>query len=59
MSWCPLRLCERPLSNLRGGVKRQDKMDVNLFSRDDDFIEQALRDGLPFFKRELVQMIPQ
>jgi hypothetical protein len=28
-------------------------MDVNLFSRDDDFADQALRDGLPFCKREL------
>ena len=34
-------------------------MDVNLFSRDDDLTDQALRDGLPFFERELVQMIPQ
>ena len=28
-------------------------MDVHLFSRDHDFADQALRDGLPFFKREL------
>ena len=59
MSWCPLRLCEPALRDPRGGVKRENKMDVNVFSRDDDFIDQALCDGLPFFKRELVQMIPQ
>jgi hypothetical protein len=32
-------------------------MDVDFLSRDGDFIDQALRDGLPFFKRELVQII--
>jgi hypothetical protein len=59
MSWCPLRLCEQTLRDLRGGFKMENTMDVNFFSRDDDFMDQALRDGLPFFKRELVQMIPQ
>jgi len=34
-------------------------MDVNVYSRDNDFIDQALRDGLPFFTRELVKTIPQ
>jgi len=34
-------------------------MDVHLFSRDDDFADQALRDGLPFFKRELRKVRPQ
>jgi hypothetical protein len=50
MSWCPLRLFEPTLRHLRGGVKRENKMDVNRFSRDDDFTDQALRDGLPFSK---------
>jgi hypothetical protein len=59
MSWAPLRLVEQTLRDLRGGFKRENKLDVNFFSRDDDFIDQALRDGLPFFKRELVKMIPQ
>jgi hypothetical protein len=59
MSWCPLRLVEQTLRDLRGGFKRENKMDVNVFSRDDDFIDQALGDGLPFFTRELVKMIPQ
>jgi hypothetical protein len=34
-------------------------MDVNFFSRDDDFADQALGDGLPFFKRELCKVIAQ
>jgi hypothetical protein len=34
-------------------------MHVHFFSRDDDFADQALRDGLPFFKRELRQIRPQ
>jgi hypothetical protein len=34
-------------------------MDGSFFSRDDDFIDQARRDGLPFFTRELVKIIPQ
>jgi hypothetical protein len=59
MSWCPLRLFEPTLRDLRGGFKRENNMDVNFFSRDDDFIDQALRDSLPFFTRELVKMIPQ
>jgi hypothetical protein len=59
MSWYPLRLFEQTLRDLRGGVKRENKMDVDFLSRDGDFIDQALRDGLPFFKRELVKMIPQ
>ena len=34
-------------------------MHVHFFSRDDDFADQALRDGLPFFKRELRKIRPQ
>jgi hypothetical protein len=32
-------------------------MDVNGFSRDDDFADRALGDGLPFFKRELFKVM--
>jgi hypothetical protein len=59
MSWRPLRLFERMLRNPRGGFKRENAMDVNLFSRDDDFTDQALSDGLPFFTRELIKILPQ
>ena len=34
-------------------------MHVHFFSRDDDFADQALRNGLPFFKRELRKIRPQ
>ena len=34
-------------------------MHVHFFSRDNDFADQALRDGLPVFKRELRQIRPQ
>jgi hypothetical protein len=34
-------------------------MHVHVFSRNDDFAHQALRDGLPVFKRELCQVRPQ
>jgi hypothetical protein len=34
-------------------------MDVHLFSRDDNFADQASSDGLLFSKRELFQIVPQ
>jgi hypothetical protein len=34
-------------------------MHVHFFSRDDDFADQALRNGLPFCKRELHKIRPQ
>ena len=34
-------------------------MHVHCFSRDHDFADQALRNGLPFFKGELRQIRPQ
>ena len=34
-------------------------MHVHFFSRDDDFADQALCNGLSFFKRELRQIRPQ
>jgi hypothetical protein len=59
MPWCPLRLLRQMLSNLRGRFKRENEMDVHLFSRDHDFADQALRDGLLFFKRELFQVLTE
>ena len=52
MPWCPLRRFAEALCHLRGEVKREQEMHVHFFSRDDDFADQALRNGLPFFKRE-------
>src|SRR5215813_10240929 len=53
MPWCPLRLFRQTRRYLRGGCKRENELDVYCFSRHNDFAEQALGDGLPFFKREL------
>jgi hypothetical protein len=53
MTWCPLRCFRQPRRNLRGGFKREHVLDVNRFSRDDDFANHALGDNLTFFKREL------
>jgi hypothetical protein len=59
MTRCPLRLFCQTLSNLRGGFKRENIMDVNRFSRDDDFADQALGYGLTFCKRELFKVMAQ
>src|SRR5262249_57840856 len=59
MPWCPLRRFAETLCHLRGGVKREQEMHVHVFSRDDDFADQALRNGLPFFKREPRKIRPQ
>jgi putative transposase len=59
MTRCPLRLFRQTLSNLRGGFKRENVMDVHRFSRDDDFTDQALGYGLTFFKRELFKVMAQ
>src|SRR5262249_39256761 len=53
MTWYPLRLFRQTRSNLRGRFKRENEMDVHCGSRHDDLADQALGDGLPFFKREL------
>jgi hypothetical protein len=53
MSWCPLRHWRQVPSHLRGRVKREHEMHVHLFSRDNNFADQASGDGLPFSKREL------
>jgi hypothetical protein len=59
ITWCPLRLFGWAINSLRGGFKREDKMDVHVFSRDDDFFDQALSYGLALFKREPFEVIAQ
>jgi DDE family transposase len=59
MTWCPLRLFCQLLSHLRGGFKREHIMDVNRFSRDDDFADPAVGDGLTFFQRERFKVMAQ
>src|SRR5205809_3994838 len=59
MTWYPLRLFRQTRSNLRGGFKRENELDVHRFSRHDDLADQALGDGLTFFKRELCKILAQ
>src|SRR5262252_1654987 len=44
---------------LRGRFKRENEVDVNLSSGDDDFLDQALRDRLTLFKREPFQIVAE
>jgi hypothetical protein len=59
MTWCPLRLFRQMRSSLRGRCKRENETDVHCFSRHDDLADQALGDGLTFFKRALCQVCAQ
>ena len=59
MTWCPLRLFRQARRHLRGEGKRENALDVHRFSRHDDFADQALGYGLPFFKRELGKILAQ
>jgi hypothetical protein len=59
MAWCPLRRFRRAVRELRGRCKRENEMDVNVFSCHDDFVDQALRDGLALFKCKPFQIIAQ
>jgi hypothetical protein len=59
MTWCSLRLFRQTRRHLRGACKRENELDVYRFSRHNDFADQALGDGLPFFKRELGQILAQ
>ncbi len=56
MTWSPLRLFFTAIGNLGGGFKRENEMDVNIFSRYDHFMNQALSDGLAFLKKELIEI---
>jgi hypothetical protein len=59
MTWCSLRLFRQTRRHLRGAYKRENELDVYRFARHNDFADQALGDGLPFFKRELGQILAQ
>jgi hypothetical protein len=56
MTWSHLRPFFTVIGNLGGGFKRENEMDVNIFSRYDHFMNQALNDGLAFLKRELIEI---
>jgi len=59
MTWGPLRLPRLAINGLRGRFKRENEVDVNLFSGDDDFLDQALRHGLALFKRESFEIVAE
>ena len=59
MPWRPLRLLTATIIYLRGLVKREDVVDVDLLSGDDDFFDQTLGDDLAIGKRETVKIFPQ
>jgi hypothetical protein len=59
MTRCPLGLFRQLRSHPRGGFTREHVMDVNRFSRDDDFADQALGDRLTFCTRALFKVMAQ
>jgi len=56
-AWRPLRWLVATIIYLRGLLKREDIRDIDLFSRHDDFLDQALRDGLAISKRQTFQIV--
>jgi len=59
MPWGPLRLWTAIIIYLRGLVKREDIVDVDLLSRDDDFFDQTLGHRLAIGKGETVEIFSQ
>jgi len=59
MTWRPLRVLAATIIYLRGRVKREHIIDVDLLPRDDDFLDQALGDELAFCKREPLKVLAQ
>jgi hypothetical protein len=59
MTWGPLRLLRLAMNGLRGRFKRENEVDVNLFSGDSDFLDQGLRHGLTLFKRESFKIVAE
>ncbi len=57
MPWRPLRVLITTIIYLRGLVKREDIGDIDLLPRDDDFLDQALRDRLPIGKGETIEIL--
>ncbi len=51
MARSPLRLLRRAIDSLRERFERENEVNVNLFSGDDDFLDQAVCNGLTLLKR--------
>jgi len=59
MSWRPLRWLVATIIYLRGLVKREDIVDVDVLSGDDNFFDQTLHDRLAIGERQPLQVFPQ
>jgi hypothetical protein len=59
MTWSPLRLLRLAIDSLRGRFKREHVVNVNLFPRHGDFLDQTLSHSLALFKRESFQIVSQ
>jgi hypothetical protein len=59
MAWSPLRLLRLAIDSLRGRFKRENEVNVNLFSGDDDFLDQAVCNGLTLFERKPFEIVTQ
>src|SRR2546426_2387056 len=57
MAWRPLRWLITTIIYLRGLVKREYIRDVDLFSRNDDFFDQTLGNGLAIGKGEAIEVL--
>jgi len=55
--WRPLRLLVATIIYLRGLVKREDIVDIDLLPCDDDFFDQALYNRLAIGKGEAIEIL--
>jgi hypothetical protein len=58
MTGCPLRLLIAAIIYLRGVVKREDRVNVDLFPRDDDFFDQTVGNSLAIGEGETIEVLP-
>ncbi len=58
MTGCPLRLLIATITYLRGVVKREDRVKVDLCPRDDDFFDQTLGNSLAIGAGETIEVLP-
>ena len=59
MPWRPLRRLVATIIYLRGLLKREDIVDVDVLPGDDNFFDQTLHDRLAIGERQPLQVLPQ
>jgi len=57
IAWCPLRVLVITIIYLRGVGKREDIVDVDLFSGNHDFFDQTLHDRLAIGKGKAIEIL--